>query len=586
MINILKPYRSVHDNRHLQAVRGRLSVFRIPLAWILLIGLWLVWDSVKAQDPHFSQYSQAPLWLNPAMTALKNDPQLNLNYRSQWASIAQPFVTPQLALIYPYVKDKNHRIAGAGLNIISDKAGEGGLLSTTGLSGALGWNLVLTEAHVIALGFSAGFLQKNLNLQQLTTENQWVGGSFNAGAGLGEQFQDNKVSNLDLSSGLIWYMENEDGLIQASGGLSVHHFNKQEEIFLSEAAGLPLRVAVHGQFLAVDHEKVDISPTALIMYQANAQMVHLGAVFKYKLPRFNTVMLEKASVNLGTSYRLNDALILGLQYENPYFLLGLSYDINVSPLRGTSNGRGATELSLVLRRPLSNPGAGATFRKRSRQKKEEILEEPESQAHQILLSGIITDIDNFEPVQAKINVYDADGNLVTTAHSSAQSGAYQISLASDNYYRITVTADFFMDEKDELDVPFIEVEEFEIYRHFKLRKMLPGGSLIIEDIKFESAKSVLLPESNAALDELARQLRNNPSVTLEIAGHTDSEGSEATNLTLSKERARAVANYLMLKGISPSRLSVKGYGEAQPIDTNKTEEGRARNRRVEFRFKK
>jgi OOP family OmpA-OmpF porin len=72
------------------------------------------------------------------------------------------------------------------------------------------------------------------------------------------------------------------------------------------------------------------------------------------------------------------------------------------------------------------------------------------------------------------------------------------------------------------------------------------------------------------------------NLSLKLAGHTDSQGSDAYNMKLSKDRAESVKAYLVSKGVNPSRVEATGYGEAQPIDTNSTERGRQNNRRVEF----
>ena len=73
-----------------------------------------------------------------------------------------------------------------------------------------------------------------------------------------------------------------------------------------------------------------------------------------------------------------------------------------------------------------------------------------------------------------------------------------------------------------------------------------------------------------------------PNITVEIAGHTDSQGSDEYNKDLSKRRAQSVVNYLVEKGISESQFVAEGYGEEVPVDTNETKEGRQNNRRVEF----
>lgn len=105
-------------------------------------------------------------------------------------------------------------------------------------------------------------------------------------------------------------------------------------------------------------------------------------------------------------------------------------------------------------------------------------------------------------------------------------------------------------------------------------------------IFFNFDSSVLKEESYPALDEAVKILKNNAKLTFVVEGHTDSIGPVAYNLNLSKERAKSVMNYIVLKGIPKTRISSIGYGEAKPIDTNETEEGKSKNRRVEIRGKK
>jgi outer membrane protein OmpA-like peptidoglycan-associated protein len=103
-------------------------------------------------------------------------------------------------------------------------------------------------------------------------------------------------------------------------------------------------------------------------------------------------------------------------------------------------------------------------------------------------------------------------------------------------------------------------------------------------VLFESSSNRLTKSSYQALDELSDTLRTNPELHLTIAGHTDSTGIPAHNLLLSKQRADAVKNYLLKKGIATNRISTIGYGQERPIADNKTPEGKAINRRVEFKL--
>lgn len=105
---------------------------------------------------------------------------------------------------------------------------------------------------------------------------------------------------------------------------------------------------------------------------------------------------------------------------------------------------------------------------------------------------------------------------------------------------------------------------------------------ITEKILFETAKARIKPVSYGILDSVVQVLNDYPKIEIRIEGHTDSDGSDSYNLRLSKQRAAAVYDYIVSKGIDASRLSSEGYGETQPIDTNRTSAGKANNRRVEF----
>lgn len=103
-----------------------------------------------------------------------------------------------------------------------------------------------------------------------------------------------------------------------------------------------------------------------------------------------------------------------------------------------------------------------------------------------------------------------------------------------------------------------------------------------DNLNFETAKAVILQSSYASLEDLANYLIENPTFRIKIAGHTDSQGNDQSNLILSKKRAEAVKEFLVSRGVTTERIIVQYFGETKPIDTNDTPEGRARNRRVEM----
>jgi len=107
---------------------------------------------------------------------------------------------------------------------------------------------------------------------------------------------------------------------------------------------------------------------------------------------------------------------------------------------------------------------------------------------------------------------------------------------------------------------------------------------VLQNLNFELDKSELLSSSYAELDDLADHLNDQPDLILTIMGHTDNTGTLKKNLLLSQARAKAVADYLITRGVAKRRLKWKGFGQSYPIADNATETGRAVNRRVEFQL--
>jgi outer membrane protein OmpA-like peptidoglycan-associated protein len=113
-------------------------------------------------------------------------------------------------------------------------------------------------------------------------------------------------------------------------------------------------------------------------------------------------------------------------------------------------------------------------------------------------------------------------------------------------------------------------------------KLVTGQKLTLKNIFFETSKANLLSTSNNELDALVKALQSNQLVSLNISGYTDSTGNEMSNIELSTKRAEAVRNYIVRKGIALNRINCKGFGSANAVADNKTEEGKKSNRRVEI----
>ncbi|MBI3195072.1 MAG: OmpA family protein, partial [Ignavibacteriae bacterium] len=113
-------------------------------------------------------------------------------------------------------------------------------------------------------------------------------------------------------------------------------------------------------------------------------------------------------------------------------------------------------------------------------------------------------------------------------------------------------------------------------------KIEMGQSLVLEGIIFQTASAEISPESESILEKVYNTFTENPELEVEIQGHTDNVGGKTKNLKLSEQRAESVKTYLVNKGIAAGRITTKGFGSKNPLADNKTEEGRQKNRRIEF----
>lgn len=205
----------------------------------------------------------------------------------------------------------------------------------------------------------------------------------------------------------------------------------------------------------------------------------------------------------------------------------------------------------------------------------------------VLISGRVFNDKTNEPVDARIIVEELPaGKEVAVARTDPKTGKFKIILPAGKKYGFRAIALGFFEVNKNMDLTDID-EYTEIEDEVMRVAPIEVGSVVrLNNIFFEFAKATLKPESFPELDRTVNFLEENKTLELEIAGHTDNIGSDAANMKLSQARAQSVVNYLIEHGVDKSRLIAKGYGETRPIAFNNTEEGRAMNRRVEFKVLK
>lgn len=203
-----------------------------------------------------------------------------------------------------------------------------------------------------------------------------------------------------------------------------------------------------------------------------------------------------------------------------------------------------------------------------------------------ILKGTITDAIDGTPLEASIKVIDNAANeVIAEFTSNSATGKYLISLPSGKNYGIVVERKDYLFHSENFDIPSTTGYQ-EVVKDIALKKIKIGTTIVLKNIFYDYDKATLRPESVAELDRLYQLLIDAPNLVIEIGGHTDSDGSDAYNQTLSQNRAKSVVDYLIKKGIATERLVAKGYGETVPIDSNDTPEGKQNNRRTEFKILK
>lgn len=200
----------------------------------------------------------------------------------------------------------------------------------------------------------------------------------------------------------------------------------------------------------------------------------------------------------------------------------------------------------------------------------------------IIVEGKVLNAETGSPLAADLSYTDLAINSVQgIGQSSASEGLYRFVLPYGNNFSISAQLPGYYAESVHLDLE--DKGEFTTVKHDILLRPIKLETVIrLNNVFFETNKWDLLPESRTELDALINILQQNPTMKIEIRGHTDNVGNDDANLNLSENRAKAVVNYLVEKGITSDRLTSRGFGESNPVSSNDTAEGRQNNRRVEF----
>ena len=308
--------------------------------------------SALAQDVHFTQYFTSPLTLNPALTGLvPDDLRFAANYRNQWASVsASPYVTGTASFDMALLKGKlpEGDALGLGVMLLYDKSGSGGLQNTTaGLSLAYHKGFGRDKLQHLSIGVQGFLVQKNLDFQALTFEDQFNPATGGTPYKTQENFTNADLSYPDFNVGVMYSGQIAEHAT-AYMGLSYYHLTQPVETFLNDNHQIHARTTGYlgGSFDM--NENTVLYASALYQSQAAATEVLLGAAVGFIMnPGHDLDYQRNTILYLGGWYRYNDALCPYVGIEWSKMRIGLTYDVNVSTFTPATKGMGGYEISLL-----------------------------------------------------------------------------------------------------------------------------------------------------------------------------------------------------------------------------------------------
>jgi len=306
-----------------------------------------------AQDIHFTQFTAAPLTVNPAFTgAFNGTVRAAAIYRDQWRSVTVPFKTYAVSVDAPIIRDLSvDDYLAAGLQFYNDKAGDGNL-SNTSILGSVAYHKFLGGGSkdpdkTLSVGFQGGYTSKSVDISKLYFGDEFINGYFQQGVSQEYPYLNNKVHYWTVNAGIAWSQRTGDNFAYTLG-LGANNINQpQESLQKKKNSEVGLGMRYTGQLGAIINfsDRFSFRPGVLYQSQATANEIVAGTELNYAVgsPEFRDVA---TSVFAGVYYRTSDAIMatVGLEWQGLRF--GVSYDYNTSSLKDASNGNGGFEISI------------------------------------------------------------------------------------------------------------------------------------------------------------------------------------------------------------------------------------------------
>jgi len=340
-------------------MKRRLSLYICTL--VLLFS-----SSANAQDPAFSQFYAAPLFLNPAMAGGYDYMQVSLNSRMNLNQNLYFYSLNQGSFIYPIKLEnqkssqkyfKNGYVGGVGLTVYNEIIGNDNKIKAGGASATASYFTQLSMSHFLAFGLQLGVIQKTVSLRDMSWGSQYDPDlGYNSSLAPSVSITDERTIFPTANFGLTWYHNLSDfnpyvkTKFRIFSGFAMSNVNKPDESFIEgHLSELPVLLKFHGGLSIPVSSNFEILPNYLVLNQAGQTQVNLGGYLAYYLSGNSSKDAKFYQIQLGNWYRLGDSYILSLGVEMQNYSFGISYDMNVSPYNFKGKGVRTVEISLSFR---------------------------------------------------------------------------------------------------------------------------------------------------------------------------------------------------------------------------------------------
>jgi len=491
---------------------------------ILITTLFFLTCSVQAQFFQFSQRQFTPQRVSPAAVGSSNYFHGMLNFRNQTTAGGFSLLSTTLDLAYP-VSWGGTRKGGVGAYFLDDRAATNGIYSIqeAGFSSAI--SIPTDEYSSFNLGIGLGFQRRGYDLDGLTTGSQFIPDrGFDTSLSNGENFGDLNTNFTRWSAGLYWRKEDKNEQLKSYIGLSAFDINEPDESVINNESLIPMTLVAEAG-LSVHKTRESVLYAEAFAFGANSNYsLQAGVMLQKEMARDQYLQVR-------ARYSTENFVMLGATIQKDEFLIGASYDLGV----GGSNASNQSAFEVGIGWRMFVEPKGKKRKKKSKKGKGQPRVRPQAELK----------LDTLNKETPAPEVVTPDTVVITP----------QVAPEPDPETEVRIGQ---------------PVSDKKVVDTYQVR------------LPFRFNSSELSVAFTAFLDDVILRLESDPELQVEVVGHTDNIGDEDVNLRISVARAQSVADYLISQGIARSRIEIVGKGEALPISSNDSAQGRALNRRVEI----